>query len=534
MYKKIAAGILILISVLALILCVFPCRVANALKNPDTILEEVSIVDEEEWNEVIGQNEMTPMDENAVLYNGGSAAYDAGINTFYLSQDMGSASWDGIFAPLEPDAKLYILKDDLLYDKASALEEGYSFSCLYLEEEGTCSGFSIVFTGLPTVSLEYDAEYPLTTRKEDHDGVIAVQGTDGSYVLSECSFHLRGDTTLSYDKKSYKVTLKTTNGEKNHLSLLGMRCDDDWILNAQYTDGSRIREPLAYELWEEMQILTGEEEAKTSHMEFVEVFINDAYMGLYTLMEPIDGKTFGLEEDDILYKTNDWEQEEWSQGMDQYQGLDTISGAKIEWPNETSHLDWSVMEILYQVRAGNLTWDEMIEKGVEVDLDNLTLFNLFVFLSRANDTLWKNIYFECVMQDDGTYLVRLYPWDLNASFGDNYAGEYKEGSGTEVISEYGDEVSKARLWKDYRSYDPVDCNERIVSMWKTLRDSGLSAESVQEMAEELWTKLLASGAIFREADRWPGTVDGNDYTNLYPWLVDRFATLDGEYVYVAK
>ena len=53
----------------------------------------------------------------------------------------------------------------------------------------------------------------------------------------------RGRTSLSFLKKSYKVELN------NSYSLLGMGKDDDWILDALYTDSSKVRNKLSYDLW---------------------------------------------------------------------------------------------------------------------------------------------------------------------------------------------------------------------------------------------------------------------------------------------
>lgn len=76
---------------------------------------------------------------------------------------------------------------------------------------------------------------------------------------------------------------------------MGIRNDDDWILNSLYADNTRLRDKLCMDLWQE----TGAYDnpyGKNFGMqgEYVEVLINDSYTGLYLLTHPIDRKQLGL------------------------------------------------------------------------------------------------------------------------------------------------------------------------------------------------------------------------------------------------
>ena len=68
-----------------------------------------------------------------------------------------------------------------------------------------------------------------------------------------------------------------------------MRSDNKWILNALYSDTSKIREMMAVGLWNEIS-----PELQGTRIKYVEVFVNGFYRGIYGLMEPIDKKTAGL------------------------------------------------------------------------------------------------------------------------------------------------------------------------------------------------------------------------------------------------
>ena len=99
----------------------------------------------------------------------------------------------------------------------------------------------MAFTGLPTLTIrggeEEYAELVLTD-PENRDGA-------GGVTAAGCRYHVRGAISVTFPKKSYKVSLRTQDGEKVKENLLGLRKDDDWILNAMYTDSSYLREKTA-------------------------------------------------------------------------------------------------------------------------------------------------------------------------------------------------------------------------------------------------------------------------------------------------
>lgn len=80
--------------------------------------------------------------------------------------------------------------------------------------------------------------------------------------------------------------------------LLGLRDDGDWILDAMYIDHARMRNRLSTDLWIDMNkvpYLSKEPRAiNGTRGYFVEVFLNNSYLGLYCLTERIDRKQLQL------------------------------------------------------------------------------------------------------------------------------------------------------------------------------------------------------------------------------------------------
>ena len=66
-----------------------------------------------------------------------------------------------------------------------------------------------------------------------------------------------------------------------------MRDDNDWILNPLYADVTRMREKIAYDIWNNIT------DASEHTLEYCELILNNTYAGLYCLQEPVNAKTFG-------------------------------------------------------------------------------------------------------------------------------------------------------------------------------------------------------------------------------------------------
>jgi len=91
---------------------------------------------------------------------------------------------------------------------------------------------------------------------------------------------IRGSSSQMFPKKSYGF--ETTDSLLNPInaSLCGMAPESDWVLIANYTDKTMMRNVMAYKLFREQ----GHYSSRTDYCELV---INGEYMGVYALMEKI-------------------------------------------------------------------------------------------------------------------------------------------------------------------------------------------------------------------------------------------------------
>ncbi len=91
---------------------------------------------------------------------------------------------------------------------------------------------------------------------------------------------LRGSSSQSFPKKSYGFETWDTQGNEIDTTLLGMPSESDWILNANYSDKTLMRNALAYQVWQEMGHYA-------TRYRFVELLLNNRYKGVYILSEKI-------------------------------------------------------------------------------------------------------------------------------------------------------------------------------------------------------------------------------------------------------
>ncbi len=112
--------------------------------------------------------------------------------------------------------------------------------------------------------------------------------------------HIRGQSSATFAKKSFAVTLRDAAGKSLPVGLLGMTADEDWVFNGPFADKALMRNSLAYGLSNAAGVYA-------SHTRYVELFvvenIQDAwdrsatpgvtnanggpYLGIYVLEEKL-------------------------------------------------------------------------------------------------------------------------------------------------------------------------------------------------------------------------------------------------------
>ncbi len=158
--------------------------------------------------------------------------------------------------------------------------------------------YKLYFSNLPLININTSNQ--IVDEPKVSANFILTDTTDAEAITSYCGIEIRGAYTRYLPKKSYGIELwkDETGDDDNKISLLNMRDDDDWVLIAMYNEPLRIRSVISYELWREIHTpyyIDNEEDAMSGiRTKYIELAVNNEYMGVYALGERVDRKQLKL------------------------------------------------------------------------------------------------------------------------------------------------------------------------------------------------------------------------------------------------
>ena len=341
-------------------------------------------------------------------------------------------------------------------------------------------------------------------------------GDNKNLVLfeSQAGIEYRGAGALRYPKKPYNFKLKTDTGEKREAELLNIRNDNSWILDAMYLDMARMRNRVCFDLWntfnkpyyvdEKPKAMSG------TRGDYVEVFINGEYMGLFILSDRIDRKQYQIEPNGgFIYKAKGWTQACYLQGYsarssnDDYywnsadieqEYPDADDGQKpnfnhmadfIDFVSKTSKADFSAMFA-----------DRIDENSV---IDTFIFLNLILGYDNAGrNTFWifRNV--------NESKKVMHGLWDLDGVLGRDWN---RVATSATVGWYYGNNPTPSgtnyfKLFKRIIDGDVEGLQQKIYNRWVELKDKQLSTAEFNKLVDYYAEKQISSGARDREIARW--------------------------------
>ena len=380
---------------------------------------------------------------------------------------------------------------------------------------------------MPLITITTDG--PIVNSPAVH-GVINVADADGHVITMHAGFKIRGTSSQQYDKKSYRVELwaDATGTEMADTTFLGLRSDDDWNLEAMWSQPLRLRDKVANELWMEMyQLPYAESEPEALpgiRMEYADLFINGEYLGVYALTERMDRKQLGLRKYNgeirgVLYKGN-------GTGAPTFEELPAYDNtqdtwANYEWvyPNEAeATINWNH---LYSFTNFVMNASDNVfysQYSTQFDKANAIDYYLFINALMAMDNMGRNLFLARYKKSSAYFYA---PWDLDAIWGlDTDGNKTYNTAGLMSNGFFG------RLIQDCNSNGFVASAK---TRYHVLRGDILTTEHIMKLVQDQYDELVENGAYEREHEAWPSfTVDENQLTYMRNWLNDRFSYLDRE------
>ena len=382
---------------------------------------------------------------------------------------------------------------------------------------------------LPIITITTDGE--IVNSPAVH-GIVTVN--DGDSVLTvHAGLKIRGTSSQQYDKKSYRLELwrDSTGTVAADTILLGLRNDDDWNLEAMTNQPLRLRNKVANELWQELYTLPYLDSLDNTfnvhpsiRMAYADVYLNNSYIGIYTLTERIDRKQLGLKKYStkirgLLVKGN-------GTGAPSFETLPSYTNTSDTWdnfewvyPNEADSLiDWSgVFSIVNFVKnASNNVFNS--QYASVFDRDNLINYYLFINTLGAADNMARNIFLARYNRTGTFFYV---PWDLDAILGID-----SNGDETNITTDLRTNGLYTRLLSACSS---GSFTELMQNRYTELRASILTTDYLMEKINEQYNYLNDNGAYAREAEAWSDfSLNPNELNRISTWLNNRFTYLDNE------
>lgn len=514
-YGKIKRGILAADIFLIAIVCVFLVRKEEKLLSDDCFLC-VPVLRASSWEMLCGSRQEEALDYQIYFDGAALPRYASRLGEGYLISQAAREEWTGRIT-VSDGYEIAFPESEDWNDLGSVIREMKPLPFIVYNRSSYCQS-NLYVTSLPVMALETES----TETEEGRECFYGEMrlfysggGESSQAIVSDCEFHVRGAASRVYYKMSYKLNLLGRNRKNRKLELLGMRSDDDWILRSLGLDESKIREKLAIDLWNEMNTF-GRYQSN-----YVELFLDGVYQGLYLLQEPMDFKTLKVSpEDYFLVQTKVW-----AEDADFWEDVENLEKMQLqcgEFVVDKSHAE--NLEEVYDI----LTEYKLLMAGegsgkIHLDFDRENLYKLDVLLMAIAgvDNTSKNQFLVFERTGENTYGVRKLPWDMDASFGQmlDYC-VYEAFSELETADE-----TVQRLMET----EPEETAQGRQEMYRSLRDTVLQEGHVLYHIEKLYAAVQNSGALSRENAAWDKQFGREQTEFIEEFVVRRLEWLDEYY-----
>ncbi len=356
---------------------------------------------------------------------------------------------------------------------------------------------SVTTYGVHELKLYTEDSIPVTSKT---DYVTARMVADGS----EEDALIRGRGNSSWHqlpKKAYRLKLS----EKTEL--FGMPSDKDWVLVPNYVDPSLIRNAVTYDIAQVLSNLTW-----TPAFRFIEFYLNDEYLGLYTICEKIEEAAhklpLGSQVLDEKGRIGDmgfileWG---WDYDCENIFGLDyfmTDSGDSlyIKDPKVKYQYDDVMTYTRRYIKALENATESYGDYEKYIDVDNWV--DWFIINELTNNTecsFYRSLY---MYKPAGGKLCLGPLWDYDTAFG-NFSGDIADYNGWVAVDSTYVYFEK----KDIIAFILEDSafQEKIKKRWSEVKEDLLSTAllSIELRSEEI------KEARIRDEERWPKVLSGD-------------------------
>ena len=344
----------------------------------------------------------------------------------------------------------------------------------------------------------------------------------------------RGISSFQYAQKSFTLKLDEPK------SFAGMDKNIYWKLNADYIDKTFMRNKISYELFRSFS-----EGNYAPKVDYVVLYENENYKGIYSIVEGVDEYRLGLDLKDpkaVLFKEPPLHLPP-NEHAKRYKNFAHYSEVDVRYANYSQKAKKKLIKRSYynqrypDISDSNKKNDihkltEFIHNSSDEDfknkifteyfsIENITDWHLLLLITNNGDGIKKNNY---IFKRDSSSPYLYCPWDFDHSFG-------REGDGEPITEDICD-VESHKLFERLVELNPDGYIEKLPKKFMKLYESGiLSVENIHAMihknAEKLRPEIKANEAL------WPlnkvGYFKGSDFEKevqlMKDWIEKRIQKL---------
>jgi hypothetical protein len=362
---------------------------------------------------------------------------------------------------------------------------------------------------LPIASINTEDLLPIISKDDYINGTLEISGENADEnLIANLRIRGRGNSTWNFSKKPYQIKFE------NKENVLGMPKDKEWILLANYTDKTMLRNEVAFDLSRFSNL------DWTPESRFVELFINNEYLGVYQVTQKVeeslnrfnigvDGYLLEVDQlprldpDDVYFETNNY--------------LFNIKEPNLDFGDNQYNIIKNYIELAENILLGTNFMDPIEGYSKYIDVDSFVDWYLINEITKNNDAIfYSSVYMNYIPGDK----LKMGPvWDYDISLGNiNYNGnETTDGFWIKNATWY------SRLFEDPNFVAKVKSrfNYFYINRGLFQQQVDLNSLLLNESQERNFYKWPILGAYV-----WPNNVFFSTYNEeviyLKEWLNERF------------
>lgn len=342
------------------------------------------------------------------------------------------------------------------------------------------------------------------------------QKNSNPVVQSNSRIKWRGESAMAMDKKSYKVvTYNDKYTKEDKVYIPNFNVSSKYILDSVYKDFAKVRNRMALELWGD---ISSDYNNIKLHSEFVELFINDEYVGLYSLTEPVNKSRLGLTNNGVVIKTVSWDVIPDKKDINKEMKVSSYMGYEIKYPDDSDghkNVWYDFLGKAYDFYGNKVNINSIENLYNKENYLDMVVYNAFI--NNMDSNLKKNLYLYKSDINQSNY--NIYPWDTEYSFGLEF--RYKAESETasaEDLSDYNKVLTSFFVEDD-------EYNKAIIERYKELRQSILTEEYFNKKLDT-YRREIPKEAEERDSEKWYKYNLDEELENIKIWIHNRLEYFD--------